>query len=104
MIGCQTDGAQAIPPALASNARELRRGTPKPSGEGGRRAIAALKRCATIVVFSSAAAVAADQPALVSAAKNVDREAVRALLKQHADASGPSPPTTGETAGSRGRL
>ena len=65
MTGFQTDVAQAFGPSIA-----------------------ALKRCATIVVFSSAAAVAADQPALVSAAKNVDREAVRALLKQHADASG----------------
>jgi len=57
MTGFQTDVAQAFGPSIA-----------------------ALKRCATIVVFSSAAAVAADQPALVSAAKNVDREAVRALL------------------------
>jgi uncharacterized protein len=62
MVDCGTEGAQAFRPAIA-----------------------ALKRCATILVFSCGAAVAAEQPALVSAAKNVDREAVRALLQQHVD-------------------
>ena len=65
MIGCETGVTRAFKPAIA-----------------------ALKRCAAIVVFSCSAAFAAGEPALVSAAKNVDREAVRALLQQHADVNG----------------
>jgi len=50
-----------------------------------RPAIAALKRCATIVLLVGGVLRAAEQPSLIDAAKNSDREGVRALLQKRAD-------------------
>ena len=50
-----------------------------------RPAFAALTRCATIVTVVGGVAIAAQQPALVDAARNGDTTALRALLQKRAD-------------------